>query len=343
MVLVDTEPSIKTAIYLPEDRLTNAEIASWGLKTSQGKNFDAESVYSKTGVENRFVAKPEETVSDMGVVAARSLVRNTNPALIDFVFFSTSYPNGIDNASEATKSLGLSPDGYVNVHAACSGSTVALSYMHRHRERFTGKHVLLIASEKYSPAVVDLRIDPSGDPSFSQTIFGDGAAAEIIVLGENLEILSSTEYGFPRDVSGCLRMPIDKTKVRHPAIEIDIPTPTNGKFQMDGQAVYLTLRDSLPELVQKGIKLAGLEPSQIALIIPHQASRHMLDSLTKRLPHPLSERIYYDLQDGNLSSASIPKALDRAQKTGSVARGDKVVLAGFGAGLYASIVVAELG
>ena len=87
------------------------------------------------------------------------------------------------------------------------------------------------------------------------------------------------------------------------------------------------------------IKGAKLEPRQIKMVIPHQASRHMIDALAKRLP---ALDFYRDLEDGNWSSASIPKAMARALDEGAIGTGDKLVLAGFGAGLFASVAVVQL-
>lgn len=68
----------------------------------------------------------------------------------------------------------------------------------------------------------------------------------------------------------------------------------------------------------------------------------MIAWLTKGMPE-YNNKMFTDMDDGNFSSASIPKAWARAVKEGGVQRGDKILLSGFGAGLYAFSVVVELG
>lgn len=127
--------------------------------------------------------------------------------------------------------------------------------------------------------------------------------------------------------------------VHHPALTVDIPPSENGHFWMDGKAVYEGVREIVPGLITNAIGGAGLETQQIRMVIPHQASRHMIEALAKRLT---GLQIYSDLEDGNWSSASVPKAMLKALNEGAIASGDKIVLAGFGAGLFASVAVIQL-
>lgn len=324
--------ALEIITYFPEQILTNQEIASWGVK-SGGKLLTEQAIFDKTGVKRRFIAV--ETVLEMGLQAAQAL-----PSLqvADMVFFSTSYPDGVNNAYEVVKNLKSRADGCMNVHAACSGTTLALSYVFEHLNLFSGRRILLVASEKYSPTLIDLR-SGQDDPSLSQTIFSDGAAALAFTEGQDLKILNSLNYSFPREKSNCLRMPINYDLIRHPALTIDIPASENGYFWMNGKAVYEGIRETIPGLINTAIERAGLEDRQIKMVIPHQASRHMIDALAKRLP---TLDFYRDLEDGNWSSASIPKAMARALGDGAIGKGDKLVLAGFGAGLFASVAVIQL-
>ncbi len=133
-------------------------------------------------------------------------------------------------------------------------------------------------------------------------------------------------------------MPIDYAAVRHPALVINVPSDTD-KFWMDGGGVFKAVVRTLPNMIMSTIKEAKLEPNQIRLVIPHQASKPMLNGIAEKLP---SLELYHDLEEGNFSSASILKALGKALEQGALRRGDRLVLAGFGAGLFASVVVIQL-
>lgn len=327
--------AIEIQVTTPYQVLTNQEIASWAI-TSGGKQLTEQSIFEKTGIKRRFIAQNGETVLDMGIDAVKSLqTRSISP---DMVFFSTSYPNGTNNASRLVEHFQFPSDGFINIHAACSGFGLALATIAERKTRFSGNQTLIVASEKYSPTLVNLE-SGQDDPSLSQTIFSDGASAMLFTPDEDLEILNAVNYAFSKGVSECLRMPIDYNLVRHPSMVIDAPTSPNSYLWMDGRSVYEAVRTTLPDLIMDSINGAKLEPRQIRMIIPHQASRHMIDALAKRLP---TLDFYRDLEDGNWSSASIPKAMARALDEGAIVKGDRLVLAGFGAGLFASVVVVQL-
>lgn len=326
--------AIEIQSYTPGSILTNEEIASWGI-ISNGKLLTPQAIFEKTGVRRRFIAGKDETVLDMAIRAVQGLQTPPSP---DMVFFSTSYPDGVNNVAQVIERFNLQPDGCLNVHAACSGFGLALPFISERDDRFRKNQILVISSEKYSPTIVDLRSGQT-DPSLAQTIFSDGATAMSFRVGEDIEILNSSNHTFPRNASDCLRMPINYDLVRHPALVANIPPSTNGLFWMDGIGVYGAIRAALPDLIIDSIRGAKIDPKQIRVVIPHQASRHMIDTLAKGLPFL---DFYRDLEDGNWSSASIPKALAKAFGEGAIGKGDKLVLASFGAGLLASIAVIQL-
>lgn len=332
--------AIEIATYLPETLLTNKAMSSWGIPGHNGGTLSAEDIFTKTGVIQRYWAAESETVLQMAQKAARLLSYQWPDA--DFVFFTTSYPDGTDNAGKLSEYLRLKPSGYFNVHKACSGFTYVLAYIERNKAKFSDRSALIAASEKYSPTLPNLK-EGQIDPGNSQTIFSDGAVVTRLRLDQDICLLSSLNHQFPKEGSQSIRMPINYSLVREPVLDLDeayIPVSEDNYFRMDGRKVYEAVRQEVPTLILDAIEQANLNPENIALVIPHQASRHMLKVLEKQLPQL---RFYHDLEDGNLSSASIPKAWGKAMAEGRIRSGDKLVLAGFGAGLFASIVVVELG
>lgn len=332
--------ALEIGTYYPKQVLTNEEIASWNIAISRDgealRTLTEEGIFRKVGVLGRHIAEAGENVVSMGVQAARKLVIEGED--VDFIFFSTSHPNGKDNGLEFIDTLKLTPKkGYLNVHAACSGYTLALSEIARDGSHFEGKSILVVGSEIYSPTIPDLREEK--DPSLSQTIFSDGAAATKFVYEKDLRVLSFKNYQFPEDVADSLKMAVDPDLVRGPAITVPIPKSDTGKFWMDGGRVYNAVIASLPQLIMDTVNDATFQPEDISLLVPHQGSRHMLEGLAKRLP---GFNVFSDIEWGNFSSASIPKALLRAADENLVKKGDKLVLAGFGAGLFASVSVVQL-
>ena len=68
-------------------------------------------------------------------------------------------------------------------------------------------------------------------------------------------------------------------------------------------------------------------------MIPHQANLRILQQMAKRLDVPI-EKIYLTIEKyGNISSATVPIALDEAVRSGAIQKEDYVILTAFGGGL----------
>jgi 3-oxoacyl-[acyl-carrier-protein] synthase-3 len=102
---------------------------------------------------------------------------------------------------------------------------------------------------------------------------------------------------------------------------------------MDGRTVFKwavrVVEDSLTDVLES----ANISPDDIRLVILHQANIRILDAALAKLNIP-RERMFVNLDRyGNTSAASVPLALDQANKEGRLQRGDLVLLCGFGSGL----------
>lgn len=322
--------------YLPKEALTNEKAASWGIE-SKGKVLTEEGLYEKLGIRTRSIAGDSETVLSM---ARRVMVDLPSLQQPRKLFLSTTYPDGVNNAEELAKEAPFLVDDFMNTHAACSGTALNFAYIFEHSDKYRGKPITMVASEIYSRTLVNLENpeERAKDPSLALLIFADGSASMDFTEGEDLEILNTTTYTFPENKSSCLKMPIQNRLVRNPALTVDVPNDTK-YFWMDGGAVLKAILTTLPDMVEQTIKEARLNPKQVRLVVPHQASKPMLDGLESKLP---SLEVYRDLEEGNLSSVSILKALGKAQSEDAFTRGDRLVLAGFGAGLFASVAVVQI-
>lgn len=111
-------------------------------------------------------------------------------------------------------------------------------------------------------------------------------------------------------------------------------------MQMDGQAVFKFAVKSVPEAITEVLKLNQVNAEEISFYVMHQANRRIVEAVAKRLGVPLEKFPMNLLEYGNTSSASIPILLDEMNREGRLVKGQKLVLAGFGAGLSwgASIV-----
>ncbi len=88
------------------------------------------------------------------------------------------------------------------------------------------------------------------------------------------------------------------------------------------------------------LKLANMDVNDLDYLVPHQANIRIIDSARKKL-NLEKEKVYVNLNKyGNMSSASIPVALDEALRNNRIKKGDIVLLVAFGAGLtWGSVIL----
>lgn len=336
----EKKPSLRFGIYYPGYILDNETIGSWNIITRKGNHLAPDDITRLVGATERRIALPHETPEYMAIAATKTALGANERA--DIVFIATSFPTGASIADIVNYRLGLGAERTMNIHAACSGTDVAFEYLASLGEKAHGKRVVIGGSERYSPYLYDLR-NPNPlevDRSMAQTIFSDGAAATTFVYDRDLTILSHTHKQFDPEKSQALRMPIDYTKMVEPFIYIPIPQSKSKYFEQEGREVLNAVAEEVPPLIRQTVKKAGLKPEDIKLIISHQGSKPVVEKLASELRE---YRLIRDYREGNWSSGSIIKALKSAIDKGIVRYGDIVVLAGFGAGLFASIVVVKLG
>jgi 3-oxoacyl-[acyl-carrier-protein] synthase-3 len=103
-------------------------------------------------------------------------------------------------------------------------------------------------------------------------------------------------------------------------------------LKMQGNEVFKVAVRSLSEVAQEALVANGMTTADIDLFIPHQANRRILEATAKRLGLS-DEQVYINVDRfGNTSGASIPLALDEANRAGRVKDGDIVLLDAFGGG-----------
>ncbi len=115
---------------------------------------------------------------------------------------------------------------------------------------------------------------------------------------------------------------------------------TSPLLELNGQEVYKFAVPALEDCVRTLLERNNLTGEDIAYIVPHQANKRIIASASKSLKID-AEKFYMNINKvGNTSSASIPIALDEMNDKGLLKKGDKIILAGFGAGLtWGSILI----
>ena len=163
-------------------------------------------------------------------------------------------------------------------------------------------------------------------------LFGDGAGAAVLREEEQgiLSILQASD-GQKGDALICENRRVNNP-YRENSNELDYT-------KMNGQEVYRFAVRTVPQSIEKALDEAGVGADEIKYFVLHQANIRILEAVAKRLGQPF-EKFPTNLQKcGNISAGSVPVLLDEINRAGKLQRGDKIVLAGFGAGLTCGTAV----
>ncbi len=331
---------VATGSYLPAKIVTNDELART-VDTSD------EWIFERTGIKQRHIAAAGELTSDLAFRAACAAFANLaemqnssqkKPAELDgasanhkisaediqLIIVATTTPDLTFPATATTvqAKLGAKNAFAFDIQAVCSGFVYALSVADNFIKSGQVKNALVIGAETLS-RIVDWQ------DRNTCVLFGDGAGAVILqATTENCGIISSKLYS-----DGSLN-DILKTTGGPSSNQLA------GVINMAGKEVFKHAVDKMAKSVIDALQVAGLETKDIDLLVPHQANARILNSVASRLGLAEEKVIMTVANHANTSAASIPLALDYAQKNGKVKKGDLVVLEALGGGLtWGSVVL----
>ncbi len=309
--------------YLPERRVTNAELeAQLGIP--------ADWIERVTGVrERRYVT--HETMLAMGVAASHQALENARLHVeeLDAIISATCAPQQAIPCTAAflQRELGA-PEGAsacFDINATCLSFLFALQTVAHLVMAGVYQNVLICSSE-----VVSHSLNPHERESVA--LFGDAAAAAVITRSSPGEASAIWHTQFETYSSGAdMTVILGGGSLHHP--NDPATTPEMNMFHMRGPAVFRQATQVIEPFLERFFCKLGWERDEIDAIVPHQASRHPIEQLSKRLGFT-HEQVFFNLAErGNCVSASIPLALAEAVERRRIQRGNRVLLIGTGAGL----------
>ena len=274
-------------------------------------------------VERRLIGPDGDTkVVDLGTEAGRKALRNAgvDPSEVDTVIVATcTMPNQIPNAAATIADrVGVKAAGAFDLNAACAGFCYALNTASDLIRGGSASKVLVVGAEKFTDWV-----EPTDRGN--AIIFADGAGAAVIGPSDEPAI-GPVAWGSAGDLTELIYM------------------RDNRWIYQEGQSVFRWATTQVAPIALQALEVAGLKPSDVDVLIPHQANLRIVNAIAKKL-RSVGAREDMEVADdimysGNTSSASIPMALDHMRAAGRVREGDVLLLVGFGAGLcYAAQVV----
>lgn len=317
---------IATGSYAPKLSLENDHLTNL-VDTS------SEWIEKRTGIKKRNISNGENT-SDLAYEAGKIAIENSGVPIdeIDLVLVATITPDHFtpSTASIVQGKLGIKNAIAFDLSAGCTGFVYALGVASSMIKNGIAKNALIVGSEVLSKVI---------DYSDRNTcvIFGDGAGA--IVLTKDLnkkikDIYLQGEYDTEHNIQ------IQSVNVNNPLVTSE-EASTLPRLSMNGGEVYKFALGALSELIEVLLERNHLNSDDIKYIVPHQANFRIIESVSKKLNIDVS-KFYVNIADyGNTSSASIPIALAEMNSQGLLKKGDKIILAGFGAGLTWGSVLLE--
>lgn len=307
-------------MYVPERVLSNADLETL-VDTSD------EWIVTRTGIRERRIVGPGETTSQMGVQAAREALERAGvqPEDLDLIVVATSTPDQLmpSTACYIQTELGAVRAGPMDVNAACTGFVYGLAVGSQFIRGGAARTVLVVGVDALS------RFLDFTDRN-TCILFGDGAGAVVLQASEQHGGVLALDLGAIPGTGTLLEIP--GGGVAHPATH---ETVDQGKhyIRMQGREVFKYAVRAMGDSSAKVIADAGLDPAEVALLIPHQANLRIIEATAKRLNLPM-ERVFVNIDRyGNTSAGTIPIGICEAHAAGRLRAGDALVVTAFGGGL----------
>lgn len=303
--------------FVPQNTLTNKDI-------EKIVNTSDDWIVARTGIRQRhIVAKDEKTNAyELGAKAAtQALARSgLNAEDIDGIICATFTPDYFfpATACKIQHLLGCKNAFGFDVSAACSGFVYALSVARAMIDSGQYKTILVVGTEIASKTL-------DWTDRGTCILFGDGAGAVVLQAGSDMRQGILSTYLYSDGALGDI---------------LYLPAWGENRFmKMNGGEVYKHAVRMMADAVKKGIEKAGIELSNVDLLIPHQANIRIIKAMADHMNIPMDKVFCNVDRYGNTGSASIPLALNEAWSEGRIKEGTLVVFTSLGGGLASGSAV----
>lgn len=315
---------------MPQRVMTNDDLARM-VDTSD------EWIATRTGIRERRIAAEGEATSDLAAAAGRNAMEmaGVKPQDLDLMIVATVTPDMFfpSTACIVQRKIGAKNAVCFDISAACSGFLYAMQTARHFLNGGPLKTALVIGAEKLSSLI-------NWKDRNTCVLFGDGAGAVVLRRDASPEgpgrVIASV-MGSDGTLADLLRVPGGGSAM--PVTPDNVSSRPN-TIHMEGRETFKHAVTRMCRASEQALKEAGLTAKDIALVIPHQANARIIHAIAERLGVP-AERMFINLDKyGNTSAATIPVALDEANRSGRISRGDVLLLVAFGGGFtWASAVV----
>jgi 3-oxoacyl-[acyl-carrier-protein] synthase-3 len=299
---------VGTGSYVPEKVLTNQDV-------------------TRTGIKERRITSNGQASSSLATFAAENALEmaGISPEELDLIVVGTVTPDMPfpSVGCMLQDRLGAKKAAAFDVSAGCTGFIYALSIADNFIKSGSFKKVLVVGAENLS------KITDYQDRG-TCVLLGDGSGAVVLVREEGEKGILSTHLHSDGSYGNLLYQPGGGSAVKTTHESIDKRLHF---LKMDGNKLFKIAVKSLEDAVLETLAYNNIEDSELDLLIPHQANLRIIQAIAKRLNMP-EEKVFVNIHKyGNTSSASIPIALDEANRGGRIKDDNLLLFNAFGAGL----------
>ena len=315
---------IKAAItaiggYVPEDFISNKDLEKM-------VDTNDEWITARTGIKKRRILKEKgKATSYLAIKAANDLIKKKKlePDTIDLVIVSTITPDfhGASTAPTVASQINAFNAYAFDINAACSGFLYGMSTATSYIESGRYKKVLLIGADMMS-SIVDYT-----DRSTS-ILFGDGAGAVLIEPSKN-------DFGWEDEFLRSDGVGAEWLKIKAGGSLYPTSKETFEKkwhyITQDGKTVFKSAVSEMANATEQIIIRNKLDPNDIKYLLPHQANKRIIDATAEKINLDKNKVLMNIEEYGNTTAATIPLLMHDYES--NFKKGDKIILAAFGAGL----------
>ena len=310
--------------FVPPEVLTNDDLSRLVETNDQW-------IVERTGIRERHIAGPDVATSDMAVAAAKETLgqRGIEASELDAILVCTVTPDMLfpSTACLVQDRLGAAGAWGFDLVAACSGFVYGITTAAHLVGAGTHRKVLVIGADTMS-RIIDYK------DRATCILFGDGAGAFLVESSEDAEI---GFVGHLNEVDGSggdfLKMPAGGSRL--PASAETVANRLH-YVKQEGQQVFKFAVRKMSELCEGLLNKHGVKPSEIRLLIPHQANKRIIAATGERLGLREDQIVINLDRFGNTTAATIPLATRDAITEGRLRKGDLVLFAAVGAGYTAA-------
>lgn len=310
--------------FVPPEVLTNDDLSRLVETNDQW-------IVERTGIRERHIAGPDIATSDMAVAAAKETLgqRGIEASELDAILVCTVTPDMLfpSTACLVQDRLGAAGAWGFDLVAACSGFVYGITTAAHLVGAGTHRKVLVIGADTMS-RIIDYK------DRATCILFGDGAGAFLVESSEDAEI---GFVGHLNEVDGSggdfLKMPAGGSRL--PASAQTVANRLH-YVKQEGQQVFKFAVRKMSELCEGLLNEHGVKPSEIRLLIPHQANKRIIAATGERLGLREDQIVINLDRFGNTTAATIPLATRDAITEGRLRKGDLVLFAAVGAGYTAA-------